>query len=70
MKKEIFSRKEYYSNYCEQYKSNSSKIWQEIKSIAPLKNKNSFGQTSLKNMKITVEPKKIAESFVKYFTNI
>ena len=71
-KKEInFSKKEYCSNYFEPHKSNSSEIWQGIKSIASSKIKNSFIPASLKNMKeTTVDPKKISESFIKCFTNI
>ena len=64
-------KKEFYKNYFDENKKNMKKIWQGIKDIVNIKNKNFDQPSCIQNGDKTVtEPLEISNSFNKYFTSI
>ena len=65
------SKKEYYSQYFEDNKTNSKKTWEGIRAIINI-NKSKFKCTTQLNVydKIIDNPKEIVESFNDFFVNV
>ena len=65
------SKKEYYSNYFEDNKTNSKKVWEGIRSIINLKNSKNNTISQLKvNERLIDDPNEIAKSLNDFFVNV
>ena len=67
----IKAKQKYYAKYFKENSGDSKKIWDGIRSIINVNNPTSKGDFQLKKDDVIIdEPKKIAESFNAFFTNI
>ena len=61
-------KQDYYSNVIEENKKDSSKLWKTLKSVIATKPKISTIESLETNSGVIQEPKKISQSFAKYFS--
>ena len=62
------AKQDYYSNSIEKNKKNSSKLWKTLKSVIATKSKTSTIESLETDSGVIQEPKKISQSFAKYFS--
>ena len=62
------AKQDYYSNLIEENKKNSSKLWKTLKSVIATKSKTSTIESLETDSGVIQEPKKISQSFAKYFS--